>query len=221
MAVSGEISHLVLLVASCSLIAAVMSKSGQFILHIWLPDAMAGPTPVSALIHAATMVVAGIFMVGRLYSVFFQGLSIGTSSVNLLAVVGGVTVIGGAGLAFVQNDIKKVLAYSTVSQLGYMVMALGVGRVDRGHVPPLHPRHVQGGAVPRVRLGGPRRALLRHEGGHGRHEAVHAEDLLDLRDLHRRAHRPVPAGRLLVEGRDPRRRRAARHRVHGRSWSWA
>ena len=127
MAVSGEISHLVLLVASCSLIAAVMSKSGQFILHTWLPDAMAGPTPVSALIHAATMVVAGIFMVGRLYSVFFQGLSIGTSSVNLLAVVGGVTVLGGAGLAFVQNDIKKVLAYSTVSQLGYMVMALGVG----------------------------------------------------------------------------------------------
>jgi NADH-quinone oxidoreductase subunit L len=66
-------------------------------------------------------------MVGRLYPVFFQGLSIGTSSVNLLAVVGGVTVIGGAGLAFVQNDIKKVLAYSTVSQLGYMVMALGCG----------------------------------------------------------------------------------------------
>jgi NADH-quinone oxidoreductase subunit L len=127
MAVNGDISHLVLLVASCSLIAAVMSKSGQFILHTWLPDAMAGPTPVSALIHAATMVVAGIFMVGRLYPVFFQGLSIGTSSVNLLAVVGGVTVLGGAGLAFVQSDIKKVLAYSTVSQLGYMVMALGVG----------------------------------------------------------------------------------------------
>jgi NADH-quinone oxidoreductase subunit L len=82
---------------------------------------------VSALIHAATMVVAGIFMVGRLYGVFFQGLSIGTSSVNLLAVVGGVTVLGGAGLAFVQDDIKKVLAYSTVSQLGYMVMALGIG----------------------------------------------------------------------------------------------
>ena len=127
MAVAGDISHLVLLVASCSLLAAVMSKSGQFILHTWLPDAMAGPTPVSALIHAATMVVAGIYMVGRLYGVFFQGLSIGISSVNLLAVVGGLTVLGGAGLAFVQNDIKKVLAYSTVSQLGYMVMALGVG----------------------------------------------------------------------------------------------
>jgi len=127
MAVSGDISDLALLVASGALIAAVMSKSGQFILHTWLPDAMAGPTPVSALIHAATMVVAGIFMVGRLYGVFFQGLSIGVSSVNLLAVVGGVTVLGGAGLALVQDDIKKVLAYSTVSQLGYMVMALGVG----------------------------------------------------------------------------------------------
>src|SRR5215471_8427393 len=126
-ALNGSIGHSTLLVASCCLIAAVMSKSGQFILHTWLPDAMAGPTPVSALIHAATMVVAGIFMVARLYSVFFVGLSIGTSSVNLLAVVGAVTVIGGAGLAFVQNDIKKVLAYSTVSQLGYMVMALGVG----------------------------------------------------------------------------------------------
>src|SRR4029453_7121262 len=73
------------------------------------------------------VVLAGILMVGRLYPVFFQGLSIGTSSVNLLAVVGGVTVIGGAGLAFVQKEIKKGLAYSTVSQLGYMVMALGVG----------------------------------------------------------------------------------------------
>jgi NADH-quinone oxidoreductase subunit L len=126
-AVNGDISHTALLVAACALLAAVMSKSGQFILHTWLPDAMAGPTPVSALIHAATMVVAGIYMVGRLYGVFFQGLSIGISSVNLLAVMGGVTVLGGASLAFVQNDIKKVLAYSTVSQLGYMVMALGVG----------------------------------------------------------------------------------------------
>jgi len=126
-ALAGDISHTALLVAACALVAAVMSKSGQFILHVWLPDAMAGPTPVSALIHAATMVVAGIFMVGRLYGVFYQGLSIGISTVNLLAVVGGVTVLGGAGLAFVQNDIKKVLAYSTVSQLGYMVMALGIG----------------------------------------------------------------------------------------------
>lgn len=127
MAIAGDLSHLVLLVSASSLIAAVMSKSGQFFLHTWLPDAMAGPTPVSALIHAATMVVAGIFMVARLYGVFWHGLSIGTSNINLLALVGGTTTLVGGSLAFVQKDIKKVLAYSTVSQLGYMVMALGVG----------------------------------------------------------------------------------------------
>ena len=123
----GEIGHNTLLIAALCLLAAVMSKSGQFILHTWLPDAMAGPTPVSALIHAATMVVAGIYMIGRMYGVFYEGFSIGVSNVNPLAVVGGVTVIGGAGLAFVQADIKKVLAYSTISQLGYMAMALGIG----------------------------------------------------------------------------------------------
>ncbi len=125
--VSGEVSHLALIAASACLMAAVMSKSGQFVLHTWLPDAMAGPTPVSALIHAATMVVAGIFMVARLYPVFWDGMSIAGSSINLLAVIGAVTLLFGGLLAFTQNDIKKVLAYSTVSQLGYMVMALGVG----------------------------------------------------------------------------------------------
>ena len=124
---AGEVSHTALVVASLCLLAAVMSKSGQFILHTWLPDAMAGPTPVSALIHAATMVVAGIFMVARLYPVFWEGMSIGGSSINVLALVGAVTLLFGGMLAFTQNDIKKVLAYSTVSQLGYMVMALGVG----------------------------------------------------------------------------------------------
>ncbi|HEX7134259.1 MAG TPA: NADH-quinone oxidoreductase subunit L, partial [Iamia sp.] len=124
---TGQIDHLLLLVASLCLITAVMSKSGQFILHTWLPDAMAGPTPVSALIHAATMVVAGIYMVARLYPVFWHGLSIGSANINALAVVGTITLFFGALLAFVQSDIKKVLAYSTVSQLGFMVMALGVG----------------------------------------------------------------------------------------------
>ncbi|MEO6629748.1 MAG: NADH-quinone oxidoreductase subunit L, partial [Aquihabitans sp.] len=127
MANQGEIRHFLLLVASLSLMTAVMSKSGQFILHTWLPDAMAGPTPVSALIHAATMVVAGIYMIARLYGVFFNGLSIGTATINVMAVVGAITLVFGGLLAFVQSDIKKVLAYSTVSQLGYMVMALGVG----------------------------------------------------------------------------------------------
>jgi len=125
--VSGGVSHTALIVAAMSLTAAVMSKSGQFVLHTWLPDAMAGPTPVSALIHAATMVVAGIYMVARLYPVFFEGMQIGGSSINLLAVVGAVTLVLAGLVAFVQSDIKKVLAYSTISQLGYMVMALGVG----------------------------------------------------------------------------------------------
>ncbi len=119
--------HFALLVAACCLMAAVASKSGQFPLHTWLPDAMAGPTPVSALIHAATMVVAGVYMIARLYPVFYEGLSIGNSSINLMAFIGGFTALIGAALAFAQWDIKKVLAYSTVSQLGYMVMALGVG----------------------------------------------------------------------------------------------
>jgi NADH-quinone oxidoreductase subunit L len=124
---TGQINHTLLLVSALCLIAAVMSKSGQFILHTWLPDAMAGPTPVSALIHAATMVVAGIYMVARLYPVFYNGLSIGGSSFNVLALVGATTGLLGALLGFVQSDIKKVLAYSTVSQLGFMVAALGVG----------------------------------------------------------------------------------------------
>ena len=127
LASSGMLPHTTLLIAACCLMAAVMSKSGQFFLHTWLPDAMAGPTPVSALIHAATMVVAGVFMIARLYGVFFEGLSIAGTSINLMALVGGFTTLVGACLAFVQRDIKKVLAYSTISQLGYMVMALGVG----------------------------------------------------------------------------------------------
>ncbi len=126
-AISGAISKNTLLVAGLFLMAAVMSKSGQFILHTWLPDAMAGPTPVSALIHAATMVVAGIYLIGRLYAVFFIGFGISGGTLNAMALIGGITTVGAGALAFVQDDIKKVLAYSTVSQLGYMVLALGVG----------------------------------------------------------------------------------------------
>jgi NADH-quinone oxidoreductase subunit L len=105
----------------------VIGKSGQFPLHTWLPDAMAGPTPVSALIHAATMVVAGVYLVARLYGVFWTGFSIPHGGVNFMAGIGGATILIGAALAFVQRDIKKVLAYSTISQLGYMIMGLGVG----------------------------------------------------------------------------------------------
>ncbi len=127
MATNGQISHLVLLMASIALFIAVIGKSGQFPLHTWLPDAMAGPTPVSALIHAATMVVAGVYLVARLYPVFYDGFSIGNGGVNPMVLIGGITILIAAALAFVQVDIKKVLAYSTVSQLGYMVMGLGAG----------------------------------------------------------------------------------------------
>ena len=121
--------HIVLLWASIALFVAAIGKSGQFPLHTWLPDAMAGPTPVSSLLHSSTMVVAGVFLVARLYPVFHAGLLINVAGqhFNLIAVIGGITVLIAAALAFVQNDIKKVLAYSTVSQLGYMMMGLGVG----------------------------------------------------------------------------------------------
>jgi NADH-quinone oxidoreductase subunit L len=125
-----KIGHTIVLWCALALLLGIIGKSGQFPLHTWLPDAMAGPTPVSALIHAATMVVAGVYLGLRVYPVFFHGLSIGTpghSWINWMAGIGGITVLVGASLAFVQDDIKKVLAYSTISQLGYMVMALGVG----------------------------------------------------------------------------------------------
>jgi NADH-quinone oxidoreductase subunit L len=129
-AASSKVSHTLVLWCALALLLAIIGKSGQFPLHTWLPDAMAGPTPVSALIHAATMVVAGVYLGARLYPIFWYGLSIGTpghGGLNAMAVIGGITVLIGAALAFVQDDIKKVLAYSTISQLGFMVMALGVG----------------------------------------------------------------------------------------------
>jgi len=126
-ALGGDIGHTLLVVSAVCLLIGIMGKSGQFPLHTWLPDAMAGPTPVSALIHAATMVVAGVYLGARLFPVFYKGFSIGNGGLNAMALTGGITILVGATLAFVQRDIKKVLAYSTISQIGYMVMALGVG----------------------------------------------------------------------------------------------
>ena len=126
-ALSGEPNSTVILIAAIALFIAAIGKSGQFPLHTWLPDAMAGPTPVSSLLHSSTMVVAGVFLVARLYPVFFTGFDILGTGSNLITIIGGITIIVAAALAFVQNDIKKVLAYSTVSQLGYMMMGLGAG----------------------------------------------------------------------------------------------
>lgn len=105
------------------LFAGAIAKSAQFPLHVWLPDAMEGPTPISALIHAATMVAAGIFLVARFLPLFIAIPYI----MNLISLIGLITVLLGATLALAQKDIKKGLAYSTMSQLGYMVVALGMG----------------------------------------------------------------------------------------------
>ena len=100
------------------------AKSAQFPLHIWLPDAMEGPTPISALIHAATMVAAGVYLIARVFPILNID---GSTALPVIALIGGITAIFSATIAFSQNDIKKALAYSTCSQLGYMVMAAGLG----------------------------------------------------------------------------------------------
>jgi NADH-quinone oxidoreductase subunit L len=113
------------------LVFGTIGKSAQFPLHVWLPDAMEGPTPVSAMIHAATMVSAGVYMVVRMFPLLAAGADYHAGDFStpmiVMGVVGGVTALGAAILAVGQNDIKRILAYSTISQLGYMIAALGVG----------------------------------------------------------------------------------------------
>jgi NADH-quinone oxidoreductase subunit L len=110
------------------LFVGAAGKSAQIPLYVWLPDAMEGPTPVSALIHAATMVTAGVYMVVRMNAVY----QLAPFALDVVAVIGAVTAVFAASIALVQNDIKKVLAYSTISQLGYMFLALGVGAFSAG-----------------------------------------------------------------------------------------
>jgi NADH-quinone oxidoreductase subunit L len=121
---AGHVSSLLITAAALLLFGGTIGKSAQFPLYVWLPDAMAGPTPVSALIHAATMVAAGIYLVARTFQVF---VSADPLALHVVAVIGAITLLLAAFLALVQNDIKRVLAYSTVSQLAYMVAALGLG----------------------------------------------------------------------------------------------
>jgi NADH-quinone oxidoreductase subunit L len=133
-----EDAGLALLGASATFIALLIfcgaiGKSGQFPLHVWLPDAMEGPTPVSALIHAATMVAAGVFLVARVYPLFSLGAINGvTSSLTVVVWIGVTTALMAALIAIAHADIKRILAYSTVSQLGLMMVSLGVGGVAAG-----------------------------------------------------------------------------------------
>nr|YP_009235588.1 NdhF [Cynanchum wilfordii]AMD38429.1 NdhF [Cynanchum wilfordii]ARR28048.1 NADH dehydrogenase subunit 5 [Cynanchum wilfordii]UEN66756.1 NdhF [Cynanchum bungei] len=119
----NQVNFLFVTLCAVLLFAGAVAKSAQFPLHVWLPDAMEGPTPISALIHAATMVAAGIFLVARLLPLFIVIPSI----MNLISLIAIITVLLGATLALAQKDIKRGLAYSTMSQLGYMMLALGMG----------------------------------------------------------------------------------------------
>ncbi|MCH7810048.1 MAG: NADH-quinone oxidoreductase subunit L, partial [Chloroflexi bacterium] len=122
-AIAGAIGSTALTFFALGLFAGAAGKSAQFPLHTWLPDAMEGPTPVSALIHAATMVAAGVYLVARFYPVF----AVSEDALLTIAIIGSITTIGAALLGIVATDIKRVMAYSTISQLGYMMMGLGVG----------------------------------------------------------------------------------------------
>ena len=128
LAIGSSATFIALLIFS-----GAVGKSGQFPLHVWLPDAMEGPTPVSALIHAATMVAAGVFLVARVYPIFSLGAVDGvTTSLTVVVWIGVITALMAALIAIAQADIKRILAYSTVSQLGLMMVSLGVGGVAAG-----------------------------------------------------------------------------------------
>ena len=124
---AGQIDIALLTVAMILVFSGAVGKSAQFPLHVWLPDAMEGPTPVSALIHAATMVAAGVYLVARTWMIFHTA---GPQAFEVVGYIGGFTAIFAASIGLVQNDIKRVLAYSTVSQLGYMFVGLAVGPND-------------------------------------------------------------------------------------------
>jgi NADH-quinone oxidoreductase subunit L len=125
---SGFIGGSLFTTAVILVFVGAVGKSAQFPLHVWLPDAMEGPTPVSALIHAATMVAAGVYLVARTYDIFVQS----PTAMLVVAYVGGFTALMAATMALVKRDIKRVVAYSTVSQLGYMMLGLGIGNYTGG-----------------------------------------------------------------------------------------
>ncbi|APV44099.1 NADH-quinone oxidoreductase subunit L [Dehalogenimonas formicexedens] len=125
LAIAGVLAGGIITWAALGIFLGAMGKSAQFPLHVWLPDAMEGPTPVSALIHAATMVAAGVFLVARTYPLFEHS----ATALMTVAVIGGITAIFAASMGLVMHDMKRVLAYSTISQLGYMMLGLGTGGI--------------------------------------------------------------------------------------------
>src|SRR5438876_11969675 len=174
--------------AALLLFVGATGKSAQIPLYIWLPDAMEGPTPVSALIHAATMVTAGVYMVARSNALFV----LAPNAMKTVAIIGALTAIFAASIGLVQNDIKRVLAYSTVSQLGYMFLALGVGAFAAGVF------HVFTHAF--------FKALLFLGSGSVIHAMSGEQDMRNMGDLHRRipiTHWTMFIGTLAIAGIPP------------------
>ncbi len=138
------------IVAVCLLIlVGAFAKSAQIPLHTWLPDAMEGPTPVSALIHAATMVTAGVYLIARTHPLF----ELAPTAADISAGIGALTLVFAASVALVVTDLKRIIAYSTISQIGYMIVAVSIGAYSGGPVPPDDARVLQGADVHGGRLG--------------------------------------------------------------------
>ncbi len=190
----------VLSVAALLLFIGATGKSAQIPLYVWLPDAMEGPTPVSALIHAATMVTAGVYMIGRNAVLFSHA----PEAMQVVAVIGAVTALFAGTIGLVQNDIKRVLAVLDRVAVGLHVPGHGRRRLWCRHLPPVHARVLQGAAVPRFgrRDSRPaRRAGLAEDGRAQEGPADHLLDVPDWRDCDCRRAGP---GRVLQQGRDPR-----------------
>ena len=194
----GAVANLIAL----GLLGGAVAKSAQIPLHTWLPDAMEGPTPVSALIHAATMVTAGVYLIVRATPLFENAYVIQ----DLAAGLGAATLLMAGLIALVQTDIKRVIAYSTMSQIGYMFVGVGPGRVPERDVPPDDARVLQGAALPRRR---PRDPRARRRAGHPQargHRQADAADEAGVPGRLARARRHPAVRGLLLEGLDHRRR---------------
>ena len=213
----GAIPHEWQIAIALLLFCGAVGKSAQFPLHVWLPDAMEGPTPVSALIHAATMVNAGVYLVARCNPIFGSAPEV----MVVVAAIGIFTAILAASIAFTQTDIKRVLAYSTLSQLGYMFAALGVGAWTAAIFHLMTHGFFKGllflGSGSVIHAVG-RRAGHAQDGRPGPQDPDHLRD-----DAHRLGgdRRHSAAGRVLLQGRDPGRRASRTASCgSGRSASW-
>ncbi len=215
---NGELSSSTANLVALGLLVGAIAKSAQLPLHTWLPDAMEGPTPVSALIHAATMVTAGVYLIVRTHAIFEAAPNVQ----HLSAVIGGVTIIVAGVIALVQWDIKRVIAYSTMSQIGYMFLAAGIGAYGYAMF------HLMTHAFFKALLFLSAGVIIHHLAGEQdirRMGGLRKADAVHPRRLPRRragARRDPAALRLLVEGRDHllgarRRRRARVHAVRARA----